>query len=128
MPCGEPDVDRIAVPEIRLLARVGVTDAERASPQEILVHVELSLDLSRAGATDDLAATVDYVAVCELLDRVARARPFRLLEAIAEESARAVLSSFPVAEVRIGVRKPGALKAWGAPYAAVEVHRRRQDG
>lgn len=122
-----PDVDRIILPELRLQARVGVPDAERAAPQEIFVDVELHLDLSVAGATDALGDTVDYAAVCELLDRTARSRPFRLIEAIAEEAARAVLERFRVVEVRVRVRKPSALKTWGAPYAAVEVLRRRTD-
>ena len=55
-------MDRMLVPGIRLEARVGVGEEERAVPQEITVDVELTLDLSRAGATDDIDATVDYEA------------------------------------------------------------------
>lgn len=127
MPFGPRDVDRVLVPGLRLEARVGVGDDERASPQEILVDVELRLDLARAGAADELAATVDYEEVCRIVDAVARARPFHLIEAIAEETAAALLARFDIAEVRVQVRKPGALKAWGVPHAAVEV-RRRADG
>lgn len=127
MPSGARNVDRILVTGLRLEARVGVGEGERASPQEILVDVELHLDLSRAGQTDELAATVDYDEVCRIVDTVARARAFRLIEAIAEETAAALLARFDVTEVRIQVRKPGALKAWNVPHAAVEV-RRRTDG
>lgn len=115
------------MPEIRLEARVGVDEGERAVPQEIVVDVELHLDLARAGTNDELSATVDYEAVCELVVDVACAHPFRLIEAIAEEAAGALLGRFDVAEVLVRVRKPGALRAWRAPYAAVEV-RRRRDG
>jgi len=120
-------VDRIVVPEIRLQARVGVGEEERATAQEILVDVELFLDLAPAGRSDDLAATVDYERVCELVDEVARSRPFRLIEAIAEAVMAAVLERFEVDEALVRVRKPGALRAWGVPYAAIEV-RRRCDG
>ena len=118
-------MDRILLPEIPLRARVGVSAEERASEQDITVDVELGLDLSAAGTTDDLGRTVDYESVCEAVAAVARSRPFRLIEAIAEECARAVLGGFAVDEVRVRVRKPAALRSRGVPYAAVEVLRRR---
>jgi dihydroneopterin aldolase len=118
-------MDRILVPELPLQARVGVGEEERAAPQTILVEIELHLDLARAGRTDDLAESVDYEAVCEVADAVARSRPFRLIEAIAEETAASVLERFAVVEVRVRVKKPGALVGWRAPFAAVEVWRRR---
>jgi dihydroneopterin aldolase len=119
-------MDRIVVPGLPLRARVGVEDAERAAEQEIVVEVELGLDLGPAGRSDDLAHTVDYDTVCDVVARAVGARAFRLVEAVAEESARALLAAFgEVTEVRVQVRKPGALRARGVPYAAVEVTRRR---
>lgn len=119
-------MDRIVIPGLPLRARVGVTDAERASAQEIVLHVEMRLDLSGAGAHDDLARTIDYDAVCERLGSVVRATEFRLIETIAETCARDLLAGFPsIDEARVEVRKPGALRSRGAPYAAVEVTRRR---
>lgn len=120
-------MDRILVPELPLQARVGITEEERAMPQALSVDVELGLDLSRAGRRDDFTETVDYVAVCEVVASVVGSRAFHLIEAVAEEVAAAVLDRFPVAEVRVRVRKPGALPAWRAPHAAVEV-RRARDG
>ncbi|HUF77025.1 MAG TPA: dihydroneopterin aldolase [Longimicrobiales bacterium] len=120
-------MDRLLVPELRLQARVGVGEEERARAQRVVLGIELHLDLSRAGTSDDLRDTVDYEAVCELADQIVRARPFELIEAIAEEVAAALLERFDVAEARVRVRKPGALARWGVPYAEVEV-RRRRDG
>ena len=120
-------MDRIVVPGLRLQARVGVGDGERAAPQEITLDVELRLDLLRAGETDDLTATVDYEAVCRVVDDFVRSRSFRLLEAVAHETASALLERFAAAEARVRVRKPAALAAWGVPYAEVEV-RRHRDG
>jgi dihydroneopterin aldolase len=118
-------MDRIIVPELPLRAHVGVTEAERSSEQEILIDVELSLDLSRAGREDTLEHTVDYEQVCDLLAATVRARRYRLIEAIAEACAEAVLAAFPVEEARVRIRKPSALRARGAPWAVVEVARRR---
>jgi dihydroneopterin aldolase len=119
-------VDRIIVPDIPLQARVGITDAERAKEQAVLVDVELGLDLGRAGTADELERTVDYEKVCDVVADTVRARPYRLIETMAETCARALLGAWPaVAEVRVRVKKPGALRARGVPYAAVEVVRRR---
>jgi len=118
-------VDRIVVPGIPLRAHLGVTDAERAAAQEIDVGIVLHLDVSAAGASDDITHTVDYDAVCGTVSRVVGSRPFHLIEAIAEGVARAVLHEFDVDEVDVRVRKPGALKAWNVPFASVEIHRRR---
>ena len=118
-------MDRINVPELPLRARVGVTEAERSSEQDLLIDVELGLDLSRAGREDALEHTVDYEKVCDLLASTVRSRPYRLIEAVAEACAEAVLAAFPVEEARVRIRKPGALRARGVPWAEVEIVRRR---
>jgi len=118
-------MDRIIVPELRLRAHVGVTEAERSNEQDILIDVELGLDLSRAGREDALEHTVDYDQVCDLLASTVQSRPYRLIEAIAQACAEAVLASFPIEEARVRVRKPDALRTRGVPWAAVEVVRRR---
>ena len=102
-------------------------EEERARPQEIVVEVELRLDLRSAGEADDLGSTVDYEEVCALAAATVRSRSFALIEAVAEQVAAALLERFDVAEARVRVRKPGALRAWEVPYAQVEV-RRARDG
>jgi len=120
-------MDRIVVPDIPLQARVGVPEAERMEPQEVFLGLVLWLSLAEAAASDDLTMTVDYDAVCARVADVVTARPYRLVEAMAGAVAGAILEDFPVDEVEVRVRKPGALRARGVPYAAVEI-RRRRDG
>ena len=119
-------MDRILVHSIPLDARVGVSDGERAVAQKVAIDVELSLDLVAAGREDALEQTVDYEQVCDVVATTVRSRSYRLIEALAEACAGAVLEAWPlVTEVRIQIRKPGALRARGIPYAAVEIVRRR---
>jgi dihydroneopterin aldolase len=65
--------DVIAIDDLRVDARVGVTDDERAKPQSLLVSLEIKLDLARAAARDDLSDTIDYdwlaTAVADLIRR-----------------------------------------------------------
>ncbi len=120
-------MDRIVVAELPIRARVGVTERERASEQELIVDVELAVDLRAAGASDDLGDTVDYDRACRTVVDVASSRPYSLIEALAERTAEALLADPAVDEVVVRVRKPAALRAWGARHAAVEI-RRRRDG
>lgn len=120
-------MDRIVIPEIPLRAHVGITAEERRPEQEVIVHLALYLDLAPAGESDDLAKTVDYDTVCEAVGCVVASRSFHLIEAIAEEVARAILSDFGVDEVDVRVEKPGALRERSVPFAAVEI-RRARDG
>jgi dihydroneopterin aldolase len=118
-------LDWIVIPGIPLEAHVGVTEEERASPQEIQVGLTLHLDLSRAGASDALADTVDYEAVCQTVSDVVGDVPFHLIEAIAERVASAILDAFAVARVDVSVKKPDALRERGVAFAAVEISRDR---
>jgi dihydroneopterin aldolase len=120
-------MDRIVLPEIPLRAHVGVAAEEREKEQEISIHLVLHLDLSPAGTSDDITRTADYDAVCGAVAAVVGSRPFHLIEAVAEEVGKAILQDFDVDEIEVRVQKPGALRARGVPFAAVEI-RRRRDG
>ncbi len=61
-------MDRIAIEDLEVFARVGVPDAERARPQRLLLTLFLSLDVAAAALADDLTRTIDYAAVA--MDRV----------------------------------------------------------
>ena len=115
--------DRILVPGIPLMARVGCTAEERRQPQAIQVDIELSCELSRAAESDSIEHAIDYVRVRDEAERVASMRPYALIEAIAEGIARRLLEAFPAEEVLVRVRKPSALAGFGVPWAGVEVVR-----
>lgn len=117
--------DTIQLRGVRLQARVGVPDEERAAPQQIIVDADLDWDIRAAAAKDDFSATIDYAAVRDTLAEVASAQPWHLIEAIAERMAAALLDRYPTARVRILLKKPEALRARGVDYPAVEILRER---
>jgi len=118
-------MDRILIPELPLSCRIGVTERERAAEQEVLADVELGLNLRAAGNSDELDETINYQRVGAALVELARARPRKLIETLAEEAATELLGRFPVDWVRVRIKKPSALVNFGVPYAAVEIERRR---
>jgi 7,8-dihydroneopterin aldolase/epimerase/oxygenase len=75
-----------------VLARVGVLPFEQEQDQPLEVDVDVLCDLRAAGASDDLADTVDYGAVCAAVEQAAGAGPVALLERLADRLATAVLA------------------------------------
>jgi dihydroneopterin aldolase len=116
--------DRILLQNIRVAGRHGVGDAERATPQPFEIDVEMHLDLSPAGTTDDLEQTVDYSAVDAIVRRIVAAESHHLLETIAERIAAAVLAAFVVDEIIVRVRKPEVALGGPVDFSGVEIRRR----
>ncbi|MBI4226896.1 MAG: dihydroneopterin aldolase [Candidatus Omnitrophica bacterium] len=83
--------DRILIEGLRCQAHVGVTVEERRRRQRLLLDLTLATPLARAGQRDDLTATVDYARAAALAKRIAEGRPAKLVEAIAERVAAALL-------------------------------------
>ncbi len=99
-----PAMDRVIVKGLVVRATVGVSEAERATPQRCRVDVELAVDLDAAGQLDDLATTVDYGAVVETLREAAALHTVKLLESLAARMIEALFERF--GPDRIGHRPP----------------------
>ena len=99
------DVDQIIIKGLRVACCVGVPDAERAEPQELLLHVTLFPSKEFGDLEDDIAGTVDYHAVALHIEAVALKRPRKLIETLAEDVAAAILQNFSVRRVRVEIEK-----------------------
>jgi len=118
--------DRIRLRGITLYGCHGVTAQERAVGRPFVIDVEMAVDLGPAGESDDLGATVDYSAACDIVRQVNEAGPYFLLEAFAQRIAERVLASFPVSEVTVRVRKPHPPVGLLVEAAEVEIRRSRR--
>lgn len=119
--------DRIVLSGMRFEGHHGVTEPERATRQPIEVDVEMAHDLRAAGATDDLAATIDYGTVFAMCRSIVEEQTFWLLEAIAEAIAARVLDRTRATAVRVRVRKVRVPVDGRLDFAAVEIERARSD-
>jgi dihydroneopterin aldolase len=103
--------DRLSLLGMRFEARHGVHADEKVTPQPFEVDLVLRADLSTAAERDELAATVDYGALFDLVGAIVQGPPRDLIEALAGSIASAVLAATDPAlvdEVEIRVRKPKA--------------------
>jgi dihydroneopterin aldolase len=109
---------------IRAMGRHGVHLEERMEPQPFEVDVVLEADLAAAMASDDLADTVDYSAVFDLVRRRVETDSFRLIEALASAIADDILGEQArVTATTVRVRKPNA--PLPGPFDTVEATVRR---
>ena len=98
-------MDTIRIHELQVQCRIGVPAAERATPQPLLVSVEMALDLTAAARSDDLTDTIDYAAVAQRIEQVAAGRSWQLIESFAGEIAQMILDEFPARQVTVEVQK-----------------------
>lgn len=98
--------DRIELRGLRVAAVVGVLAHERTTAQPLELDLDVVADLADAGASDALADTIDYGALCDAVEAVVIGSQPQLLEALAEDVAGTVLAHDErIAEVVVSVRK-----------------------
>lgn len=119
-------MDKILMSHMGFYGFHGVLDEERAIGQKFFIDVELSLDLSGAGASDDVAHTVSYAEVYDDVKYFAESARYNLIEALAENIAQRILAKYSaVAEVLVRVKKPEAPVRGIFDYFGVEIRRTR---
>jgi D-erythro-7,8-dihydroneopterin triphosphate epimerase len=119
-----PALDKIVIRDIALKCIIGVYPEERREKQDVVITVALHCDLGRACRTDDVADTVDYMAVEKAIVGLVESSEFALIEALAQAVADACLRFDRVEQVDVTVEKPRALEH--ARTVAVEISRRKQ--
>ncbi len=117
--------DKILLNGAQFAGRHGVSEEERRIAGRYVVDVELNYDLTRAAASDDLADTISYSDVYRAVREIVEGRSFRLVEALAETIAQALLTQFPADAVVVRVKKQPPPIAGILDYAGVEIRRER---
>ena len=103
--------DRLSLLGMRFEARHGVLDWEKQRAQPFEVDLVVHADLSPAAERDELAATIDYAALFELVRAIVEGPSRDLIESLAGAIANAVLAATDPAlvdAVEVRVRKPKA--------------------
>ena len=118
--------DVILLQGIQVPAALGVTAAERRMRRPVLLDLEVATDLKAAGRTDGIRQTIHYKRIFEVVEDVASNQEHRLVEALGDRIARAVLGKFDADAVTVTVRKPTPI-AGVLQYAGVRVTRTRED-
>jgi dihydroneopterin aldolase len=91
---------------LRLQRQVGVSEAERSLPQELVLDADVELPGRSFPAADELEQAADYGEVVRVATEAFRDRPVRLLETYAAAVAQRLGERFAAAErIRVAVTK-----------------------
>lgn len=102
-------MDRISIYGISATGYHGVFDHEKRDGQKFIIDVVLHVDITRAAASDNVADTVHYGEVSELVVEQIQAGPWDLIEKLGSEIAEAILAAYPgVQQIDVVVHKPQA--------------------
>jgi dihydroneopterin aldolase len=100
--------DHLIIERLEFQGHCGVSLEERQIPQPIAVDAELDYPLSAlsaAAGSGDLAQAVDYARVAERVVEIGQSQHFHLIETLADRILAMIVAEFPVARVRLWVRK-----------------------
>lgn len=118
---------KICVKGLEISACHGVLDFEKTTEQPFLFDIDMDVDCDDGAREDDISKTVDYSAVCALVEEVAKEKVRNLIENLARDCAFSILARFErVRGVTVTVGKPKAPMQckFGCVYAVYEAKRR----
>jgi D-erythro-7,8-dihydroneopterin triphosphate epimerase len=116
--------DKIFVNDLIISCIIGVFDFERKSKQNVIISIELHLDLSTPGKTDNIKDTVSYQEIVDEITKKVEESKYHLLEALAEMVAAICLKDNRVKHAHVKIEKPKAIL--NAKSSAVEIIRKNE--
>ena len=114
-------MDKIFLHELKVETIIGIWEWERKIRQTVVIDLEMSADIAKAAATDDVADTLNYKSVAKRIQSFVADSSFQLVETLAEKIAEIVREEFGVAWVRVTVHKPGAVR--GSRDVGIDIER-----
>ena len=116
-------MDKVFIEALEIETVIGIYDWERKVRQPLLFDVEMGFDNRVPAGSDAIADTLNYKSVSKRLIAFVSESSFQLVETLAERCAALILDEFGVAQVRIKLSKPGAVR--GARAVGVIVEREK---
>ena len=112
---------QVHIEQLKVSAKVGVSRAERAKKQRLVLNITLWPARDLRDVRDVVSRTVDYSLLCQETKKYLAQQSPRLLETLAGDLSAHLLRKFRVRKISLEIRK-FVLK--DAAYASVTVTRR----
>jgi dihydroneopterin aldolase len=114
-------MDIVYLRDLRIDTVIGIFDWERRTTQTIILDLEMSADIARAAATDNIEDTLNYKEVAKRLIAFVGESRFQLVETLAERCTEIIREEFGVRWVKLTLNKKGAVR--GADDVGVIIER-----
>ena len=116
-------MDFIFIEDLRVEARVGIYDREKAAPQRLELNLTFGVPDS-AAQRDDIADTINYATVIERIRDELSRRHFNLIESLGEFVVKLLFDEFGAPWVKIHIAKIGVMR--GVKRVGVFIQRGRE--
>ena len=116
-------MDFIFIEDLRVEARVGIYDREKAAPQRLELNLTVGVPDS-AAQRDDIADTINYATVIERIRDELSKRHFNLIESLGEFVVKLLFDEFGAPWVKIHIAKIGVMR--GVKRVGVFIQRGRE--
>lgn len=113
-------MDIVYIRALRIDTVIGIYEWERKTRQTIVFDIEMSADIAKAAATDEIRDTLDYKAVSKRLIQFVGESSFQLVETLAERCAQLIREELGVRWVRLTLNKAGAVRGADAVGVIIE--------
>jgi dihydroneopterin aldolase len=118
-------IDRVFLRELAVECVIGFLDWERLVKQTVYLDIEAPIDCRKAALQDDVAQTLDYKRLSKVVSAFVAASECKLVETLADRTARHILQEFDLPWVKLTLNKRGAIRA--ARDVGVSIERSRAD-
>ncbi len=125
MPTETTNRDIIFLHDLRIDTVIGIYDWERRIRQTLCIDMEMGANIRKAAESDSIDHTINYKAVAKRVTAFVSDSRFQLVETLAEQVARIVITEFAVPWLRLTVNKTGAVR--GANGVGVVIERTPAD-
>ena len=102
-------MDKIFITDLRVETIIGIYDWERTTRQTVALDIEMSADIARAAASENIEDTLNYKTLSKTIEAFIVDSEFQLIETMAERVCEIIRRDFGVHWVKLTVHKPGAL-------------------
>jgi FolB domain-containing protein len=116
-------MDHILIKDLLARGVIGISDRERAQPQDILVNIVIFTDTRQAAVSDNIQDCVNYRTVAKKILAHVETIQRHTVEALANDIAGLCLEEKGVQGVRVRVEKPGAVRFSRSVGVEIERHK-----
>ena len=121
-------MDEIKITDLELYGHHGVLKEENILGQKFLISLTMGVDTRKAGFSDDIADSISYADVAELVKVEMEKTNYNLIEALAEHLAQTILLKYPtIRRIVVEVKKPWAPILLPLDTVSVKINRSWHD-
>lgn len=119
--------DCVFLKDLQAFCRLGIYEIEHKLGQCLRIELELEFDQEKAGKTDSINDTINYVDVSITVRELAASRPFMLLENLAQEITDTLFKKFEILDaIKLEIHKNIVNADQFAGTPGIKVYRERK--